>query len=125
LIISGDHITPQPEEKQMATSSDEEGEVSKQNQQPSLKVTDLPQYIRLRTLLDSAEVGALRYYLNAPTGVEKTQHFDELKGMLQGIIDVTWPTLNEAEAKHHGDIDPCPPGYFDCGGCCVPYLCPE
>jgi len=100
----------------MATSSKKAGPARTQRQHASLKVTDLSQYIRLRTLLDSAEVGSLRYYLNALTEAERNKHFDELRSKLQVIIDFTW-------SLDKGDL--CPPGYHDCGGCCVPYFCPE
>jgi hypothetical protein len=72
------------------------------------------QYVQLRTLLDSLEVGALRYYLNGTTPAEKTKKFDALKPKLMEIIQLVWGGAKEIQ---------CPPGYSDCDGCCVPYSC--
>ena len=72
------------------------------------------QYVQLRTLLDSLEVGALRYYLDGTTPAEKTKNFDALKPKLMNVINLVWG----GDKSVH-----CPPGYNECDGCCVPYSC--
>ena len=78
--------------------------------------TNLAQYARLRTILDSMEIGALRFYLDAPSVAERERRFEKLKSDLLPIIREIW---GQSE-----DIAPeCPEGYIDCGGVCVPYQC--
>ena len=77
---------------------------------------DLAQYARLRTILDSLDIGALRYYLDAPSLAEREQRFEKLKSALLPIIREIWGQ-SEAIAPE------CPEGYIDCGGVCVPYQC--
>ena len=72
------------------------------------------QYAELRTILDSLEIGALRYYLNAPDPGQQEANFQYLKKQTRPILDHIW--------KGPKDVD-CPEGYHDCGGCCVPYDC--
>ena len=79
--------------------------------------TNPKQYTDLRTMLDSLEVGALRFFLNG-TGMPQGQKYTYLEGMLRPTIEALW-TLQQ------GDDTECPPGYYDCDGCCVPYKCPE
>ena len=76
---------------------------------------DLQQYVFLRTMLDSLETGALRYYLGATTEAERTANFKFLKRKLTPIIEKIW-------ANPGGEID-CPVGYHDCDGFCVSYPC--
>ncbi len=113
----------------MATRSKKAEAPRKKSGQTRLKVTDQPQYITLRTLLDSAEIGALIYYLNAD---DKHKRFEELRQALMPLIDLVWPGLPKTgvrKGKSYGDPGPddppCPPGYNECDGCCVPYLCPN
>jgi hypothetical protein len=77
--------------------------------------TNLTQYARLRTILDSLEIGALRYYLDAKSTSEREQRFERIQSALLPIIRQMW---GRGEA-----IDGCPEGYMDCGGVCVPYQC--
>ena len=77
--------------------------------------TNLVQYARLRTILDSMDIGALRYYLDAQSVAERTQRFEKLKSALMPIIREIW---NRGES-----LAECPEGYIDCGGVCVPYQC--
>ena len=77
--------------------------------------TNLAQYARLRTILDSLDIGALRYYLDAPSLGEREQRFEKLQSALMPIIREIW---NPGESF----VD-CPEGYMDCGGVCVPYQC--
>jgi hypothetical protein len=72
------------------------------------------QYVELRTLLDSLEVGALRYYLDGTTPAEKTKNFDALKPKLMEVIHLVWGSAKTIR---------CPAGYNECDGCCVPYIC--
>ena len=71
------------------------------------------QYANLRTLLDSLELAALRYYLSASNGSEKNKRYDELNDLIRPVMLEIWGGFN---------ID-CPPGFYDCDGCCVPYKC--
>lgn len=72
------------------------------------------QYVELRTLLDSLEVGALRYYLDGTDSAEKDKRFEKLEPALRKVIKLVWGGEN---------LIPCPPGYTSCNGCCVPYSC--
>jgi len=76
--------------------------------------TNPKDYTQLRTLLDSLQVGALRYFLNGE-GASQPQKLKYLQDQLMPIIEELW---------NPADID-CPDGYFDCEGCCVPYKCPD
>lgn len=78
--------------------------------------TNLEQYAELRTILDSVEIGALRFYLNATSQAEQQANFKYLKTALMKISDRVW------ERKKGIAID-CPDGYIECNGCCVPYKC--
>ncbi len=113
----------------MATRSKKAKAPVKKDSKTPLKVTDPSQYITLRTLLDSAEIGALVYYLDAD---DKHKRFDEIRQALMPLIKLVWPGLQQAgsrKAEAYGDPGPeeppCPPGYNECDGCCVPYLCPN
>lgn len=77
---------------------------------------DLQQYVLLRTILDSLDTGALRYYMGATTEAERTANFRYLKRKLTPIIQHIW-------AKKEGMEMDCPNGYHDCDGYCVSYPC--
>jgi hypothetical protein len=77
---------------------------------------NLTQYVHLRTMLDSVDAGALRFYLNAATLAEQEERFTYLKTHLMKISDHVW------DRKPAPDDD-CPAGYHNCNGCCVPYEC--
>jgi hypothetical protein len=81
---------------------------------PEEPATNLQQYALLRTILDSLETGALRYYMSAATEAEREADFNYLKNKLTPIIDHIW-------AK--SEADPCPDGYYNCDGYCVSYPC--
>ena len=83
--------------------------------------TNPKDYTTLRTLLDSLEVGALRYFLSG-SGLSQPQKLKYLKDQLMPIIDDLW---HQQSADKRGIEAECPPGYYDCEGCCVPYKCPE
>ena len=89
------------------------------------KEAQTDQYVELRTLLDSLEIGALRYYLNAPSHAEQQANLKYLKTQLKPIIDHIWgkPKKQARTSKSADEADPCPDGYFNCNGCCVPYAC--
>ena len=78
---------------------------------------NLQQYVLLRTILDSLDTGALRYYLDATTEAERTANFKYLKRKLTPIIDHIW-----AKPDKLMEVD-CPNGYHDCDGYCVSYPC--
>lgn len=82
----------------------------------------LKEYKRLRTALDALEMTALRYCLNDNDDAERIVRAKELVGVLKPIITQfqnQMPSENSAMASTSG----CPPGYWDCNGCCVPYQC--
>jgi hypothetical protein len=73
-----------------------------------------PQYVYLRTLLDSVEIGSVRYYLNGKDPAEKGKNFQALEPLLKNILELVWGPDRKI---------PCPPGYTSCDGACVPYTC--
>jgi hypothetical protein len=76
---------------------------------------DLEAYVKVRTLIDSLECGALRYLLREQIG--RGGRKDQLEQKLMPIIEWVWK-------QGGGEID-CPDGYVDCQGVCVPYPCPN
>jgi hypothetical protein len=81
--------------------------------------TNLKQYTSLRTLLDSLQVGALRFYLSGK-GMSTHQKYRYLEDRLRPIIDDVWqPQGSKTLALDFS----CPPGYYECQGVCVPYTC--
>ena len=77
--------------------------------------TDLHQYAQLRTILDSLDIGALRYYLDAASLEEQKKNFEYLEAELMPIIKRIW--------ARQPDTEGCPDGYMECNGVCVPYIC--
>lgn len=78
---------------------------------------DYAQYVALRTILDSLQTGALRFYLDKTTPEEKRKRFEELSVELKPIIKRLWSVEKITIAGE------CPDGYFNCDGVCVPYAC--
>jgi hypothetical protein len=76
------------------------------------------EYERLRIILDSLEIGALRFYLEATDTAEKAKRFKELSSTLVPICRSFW-----AGAELSITLAGCPDGYNDCDGVCVPYRC--
>ncbi|HYX31085.1 MAG TPA: hypothetical protein VE863_21290 [Pyrinomonadaceae bacterium] len=84
--------------------------------------TNPKDYVSLRTLLDSLEVGALRFFLSS-TSKSQSQKLRYLKGKLTPIVKELW---REPQARKGALLEmDCPPGYFDCLGLCVPYPCQD
>ena len=81
---------------------------------------ELPQYVHLRTMLDSVVAGALRYYLDPLEGKQQEENFKFLETHLMIISDRVW---HREKPGKPGTEDPCPDGYYNCNGCCVPYEC--
>ena len=81
---------------------------------PEKPATNLSQYALLRTILDSLETGALRFYMEAGSEPERTENFNYLKTKLTPIIERIW---------QKPVADPCPDGYYNCDGYCVSYPC--
>jgi hypothetical protein len=79
-------------------------------------------YTRLRTVLDSLEIGAIRYFASAPTAEEKQKRMEEIQDALKPIIDWLW---EGPEIIGQSTAIDCPEGYTDCHGVCVPYPCPD
>jgi hypothetical protein len=77
--------------------------------------TNPKDYTDLRTLLDSLEIGALRYFLG-----QKGSQSDKLRY----LQDKLKPIADELWGQGAPSID-CPPGYYSCDGMCVPYPCPD
>jgi hypothetical protein len=75
------------------------------------------EYERLRIILDSLEIGVLRYYLDKTDTVEKAKRFEELSSKLVPLCKSFW--RDELGIALGG----CPDGYNDCDGVCVPYSC--
>lgn len=73
-------------------------------------------YVRLRQILDSLELGALRYYLDGTTEAQKKQRLKEMEDELMPIIGKLWG------GKRRGLVS-CPKGFSDCQGVCLPYRC--
>lgn len=85
--------------------------------EPPSKGGEHTEYERLRTLLDSLEIGALRYYLNDTDAAEKARRFEKLSSTLLPICREFWGGTESIA------LGGCPPGYNDCDGVCVPYQC--
>lgn len=98
-------------------SSEKPDAYDKESYEPPSEVREHTEYERLRIILDSLEIGALRYYLDDTDGSEKTKRFEELSAQLVPICQSFW----RAGLK----IAPvgCPDGYNNCDGVCVPYSC--
>jgi hypothetical protein len=90
--------------------------------EPPLKHRGYTEYERLRTILDSLQIGALRYYLEDADAAERTARFEKMSKQLVPICDQFWG--REQLALSVGSTrGTCPPGYNDCDGVCVPYSC--
>lgn len=81
-------------------------------------------YVQLRTMLDSLEIGAIRYYLMARDVPAKQRRFIELDEKLMPIVKWLWGGATGIGMAPRPDVE-CPAGYIDCNGCCVPYPCPD
>jgi hypothetical protein len=76
--------------------------------------TDFPAaYMRIRTLLDALTVNTLRYCLDGETSDEVVSRMKSVEAEMMHMIEVV------------GGEAPCAPGYFNCGGVCLPYACFE
>lgn len=83
---------------------------------------DFPKtYIRLRTVLDGLEITALRYCLKDKDEAERIKRAEEIITALMPIIE---KYQNTPQTGENGGGE-CPEGFFQCGGCCVPYPCPD
>ena len=79
---------------------------------------DFPKaYMRLRTVLDGLEIGALQYCLREESAKERIKKAEEIEKLLIPILD-------KIKDKHTGPQNACAEGYYNCGGICVPYQCP-
>ncbi len=70
-------------------------------------------YARLRTVLDSLEITALRYCLKDTNLVKRIERAKEIEAVLMPAIK---KLSKEAPSR-------CPDGFVDCDGCCQPYPC--
>jgi hypothetical protein len=78
--------------------------------------TNYREYARLRTITDSLELGAIRYFMSGPN---KGERLAKVESLLHEALDFFWRD-GEGESA---PID-CPEGYTNCHGACVPYQCP-
>ena len=72
-------------------------------------------YVRLRTLLDALELGAVRFYLEGESVADRNRRAKEIERQIRPML----------ELFNQGFGTGCPPGLFNCGGCCLPYPCPR
>lgn len=83
------------------------------------KASDFPKaYIRLRTVLDGLQLCALRYCLEEKNLQKRLKRIAEIEALLLPIIQ----GMQDRFIAHGPG---CGEGYFDCGGVCVPYQCPD
>lgn len=83
---------------------------------------DFPKaYVRLRTVLDGLQISVLRYCLEEESAKTRVKRMTEIERMVLPMIHAIQDKLAMAPGSGGG----CPDGYFDCGGVCVPYQCPE
>jgi hypothetical protein len=84
------------------------------SKKPKSSAADYREYARLRTLTDSVELGAIRYFLAGP---DKGARLAKVEKLLHEALDFFWREV---------DSEPiCPEGYTNCHGACVPYQCPD
>ncbi len=77
----------------------------------------LKAYARLRTVLDSMEITALRYCLMDTNSAKRIKRAKEIE-------NVVMPVIKEFESKiPKQSLRPCPDDLFNCDGCCLPYPC--
>src|SRR3982751_4510634 len=81
----------------------------------------LKPYMRLRTLLDGLEATALRYCLADKKAGQRIKREKELKELLMPVIE----KINVLSGKGPVASGGCGDGYNNCGGVCVPWICPE
>jgi hypothetical protein len=102
----------------MATNMKSTGNTTTQKSTAKEGSNDFPKaYARLRTVLDSLELTALRYCLKDTSSAKRIERAKEIEAVLIPIIrefENNIPKLKPSE---------CPDGFFNCGGCCLPYPC--
>jgi hypothetical protein len=76
-------------------------------------------YVRLRTVLDAVEANAIRYCLENEDVYERVKRAEEMEQLLLPVIERIPEFTGEQSV-----IGKCGPGYYNCGGICVPYKCP-
>src|ERR1051325_3616860 len=67
-----------------------------------------PSYVRLRTLLDALEIASVCYYMEGDTAAEKNIRAEEIERLIRPILI----------QFNRGFAQGCPPGFYNCGGCC-------
>jgi len=82
-------------------------------------LADFPKvYMRLRTVLDSLEIGTLQYCLQEKNVQKRIKRAEEIEKLIMPIIQKLQEGDNPMLPKA------CAEGYWNCGGVCVPYQCP-
>jgi hypothetical protein len=74
-------------------------------------------YVRLRTVLDALEIGALQRCLEEQTPELRIKRAQEIETLLL-------PIIKKIKKDKPTRADACAEGYWNCGGVCVPYQCP-
>ena len=74
-------------------------------------------YMRLRTVLDGLEISALRYCLKDADATKRIRRAKKIEAKLM-------PIIQEFQNSSAATPPECPDGFYDCGGCCLPYQCP-
>ena len=82
-------------------------------------------YIRFRTVLDSMEAITLRYSLNDPDPQERMRRMSDIEVDVMKIVKKYEKKLRSEKIQSPEPSGECPDGFINCGGCCVPYQCPE
>jgi hypothetical protein len=99
----------------MATST----KVKKAGQSKSLEGPDLAAYARLRVMLDGFQGMAIHYFSGAGDSKERKKRATEIEKRIRAFQDMV--------RKHGGatkaDSSPCPKGWCDCDGVCIPPPC--
>lgn len=89
----------------------------KSTAKPAINPDDFPKvYMRLRTVLDALEIGALNRCLQEETAELRIKRAGEIEKLLLPVIK----KLKDKTIQPYG----CAEGYCNCGGVCVPYQCP-
>jgi hypothetical protein len=108
----------------MATKSKRVGAKKKTTAKGS-ESSNKPAYVRLRTVLDSLEFGAVRYFLGTPSPNQR-QRLEKLEAQLLPIIDWLYQDGQGLRSTQEpASVIDCPDGYINCHGVCVPYACPD
>lgn len=104
----------------MAVKKTSDTKTTKTKTTKAKKPGDFPKaYMRFRTVLDGFELTAMRYLLKDKDEAKRIERAEELEKIMMPIIRQYQSQTLE------GNPGECPDGFFDCGGCCLAYPCPD